>query len=456
MIRVQSRIVSVAIAIFTALMSFFVGDVRAGTPSVTVSRASGESPFPAGSCESDLDAPDGHGYEDDATFVVSPQGLVAAWIQDGSPKENGLGIVAARSTDGGITWTRNVPPALSICEDGGNTLRISDPRLVVSGAGTVFLSTVGGFPDPRAPVTISRSSDGGATWSEPKTISLLGAPNQQPTVSADPSDPAAVAIVWAGRAPDATWFARTTDDGATWSVARPIRLTPPGAIGHDSLITLPDGTLVDVTTDNALLSGALDGPDVAGFGLQIHALRSVDGGASWSESTIVNLHTPGSSSDVGFPADPVVGPDGSANLLFPDRDGGTTIWKLFRSRDGASWSQWATVPLRDGAFIPDLAITSDGTVGVLYDVTGGDGATTDVWLTSSRDGSSWTDLHLGGPFDLAAAGSVGGYQELHAIGNDFGAVFPLGPCTGSTATASCPAATDGPTDIFFAEIAPGS
>jgi hypothetical protein len=39
-------------------------------------------------------------------------------------------------------------------------------------------------------------------------------------------------------------------------------------------------------------------------------------------------------------------------------------------------------------------------------------------------------------------GYVGDYEELHAMGNDLGAVFALG----------APAATEGPTDIFFARI----
>jgi hypothetical protein len=107
------------------------------------------------------------------------------------------------------------------------------------------------------------------------------------------------------------------------------------------------------------------------------------------------------------------------------------------------------------ALVPDLAIAADGTIAVLYDEVSTDQAeTTDVWLTYSRDGGqTWSDLHLGGPFGLTAAnGSVGDYQELHAIGEDLGAVFVLGPCTGPTVTESCPAATEGPTDIFFARI----
>ena len=370
----------------------------AAQPSVTVTRVSASSPFDAGACLSDVDSglsgSSVRGSEAAPSFAVSPQGLVAAWRQDG-----GLGIVAARSGDGGASWAQTVPPALSVCENGGNALRVTDPRLAVDGAGTTLLSAVADSPDPRSAVTVSASPDGGRNWSRPQALNLLGAqgPNQQPTISVDPADPRATAVVWASRAPDAAWFSRTTDDGTTWSIARPIRTTPPGALGHDSLVTLPDGTLIDVTTDNALPAGAANGPDVAGFGLQIHALRSTDNGAKWSESTIADLPTAGSSSDAGFPTDPVVGPDGSAYVLFPDVENGTTTWRLFRSADGAEWSQAATVPLPADALVPDLAIAADGTIGVLYDDHRNDADpadqenTTDVWLTNSRDGGqTWS------------------------------------------------------------------
>jgi hypothetical protein len=143
-------------------------------------------------------------------------------------------------------------------------------------------------------------------------------------------------------------------------------------------------------------------------------------------------------------------------VLIPDADNGATAWRLFRSFDGAAWSQVATVPLSDAFdptirldLIPHPAIASDGTIGVLYDdhrndVPSDQELTTDVWLTHSRDGGvTWNDLHLGGPFDFnTIPGGVGDYEELKAIGNDFGAVFALG----------APAAVEGPADIFFARI----
>jgi len=439
---------------FRFLLAGFVGLSTArlahAGPSVSVSRVSGESPFAPGFCGTD---PSQHGLEIDPTFAVTRDGLVAAWEQDSAATSPGA--VTAHSTDGGVTWTQSVPPAPSICDLGGVSALsagVFEPRLAANASGRAFL-VAGDDMGQISQVSANSSSDGGVMWSAP-TGFIAAVASDYPTISADPSNDQTAAIVWPERGLDSTWFAQTTDGGATWSLARPIRVTPVGAICRNGLITLPDSTLVDVVTDNPFLSGALGGPDVTGFGLHIHAYRSTDHGSTWSESTIVDLKTSVAPDDVGVPADPIVGPDGAANVLIPDRDSGPTVWKLFRSVDGAIWSQYATVPLRDGALIPAVGITPTGTIGVLYDVTEADRKTTDVWLAySGDDGATWGELHLGGPFDLSAVpgGSVGDYQELHPVGADLGAIFMLGPCL-QQPTDTCPAQTEGPTDVYFARI----
>jgi hypothetical protein len=66
-----------------------------------------------------------------------------------------------------------------------------------------------------------------------------------------------------------------------------------------------------------------------------------------------------------------------------------------------------------------------------------------VLIVSIDGGSTWSDLHLGGPFDLSSLpGGVGDHQELHAAANQLGASFVLG----------APAAGDGPDDVFYARI----
>jgi len=62
-------------------------------------------------------------------------------------------------------------------------------------------------------------------------------------------------------------------------------------------------------------------------------------------------------------------------------------------------------------------------------------------------------LHLGGPFDsnALAAAARGDCQVLQPLGHGLAAVFFLGPCN-AVPSDSCPATTEGPTDVYFARI----
>ena len=131
---------------------------------------------------------------------------------------------------------------------------------------------------------------------------------------------------------------------------------------------------------------------------------------------------------------------------------------MARSRDGGiSWTRVTSPGVGAYAFEPAIAVDSHGTVGITwYDLRNdrpGDAAlTADVWFASSQDrGSSWQETHVAGPTDLrtgalARQNHVGEYQGLAAIRHrGFAAIFTL----------AAPFATDGPTDIFFANLRPG-
>jgi hypothetical protein len=422
----SSRVV-LAVMSLLAILSLSPKSHADGT--VALRRVNGVSPYSPGSCETPTN-PQEPGYESEAVFAVSPQGLVAAWAQDGAP---GLGMVTAHSDDDGISWMQSVPPAYAGCGTSG-ALRVANPQMVVDGAGTIFLSSVGGPPDPRGRVVVTASHDGGVTWPETTSLGLPGV-NDWPTMSASPIDPHAAAIVWKSDAPDLTWFARTTDDGATWSVPIPIRVTPPGGFVENGIATLPDGTLLDVFIDYPVGLGTGLAPDVANHGKVIGSLHSTDSGATWSETTIATL------SDDGTLGSPVVGRDGAAYVQITD---GASTDKILRSIDGVHWTDFATAPAAG-----NLAIARDGTLGLLFydhrnDVRSDQELTTDVWLSYSRDdGQTWSDAHLAGPFDLnKVTNSFIRLWDLHAVGNGFGATFPLG----------APFALDGSTDVFYAQV----
>jgi hypothetical protein len=138
--------------------------------------------------------------------------------------------------------------------------------------------------------------------------------------------------------------------------------------------------------------------------------------------------------------------------------GATPDVVMSRSTDGGrSWSTPTKVgnaPSGASAFMPAVAVTSDGTVGVLYDDfrnnTASPGLPTDVWLASSQDhGDTWSEQHVAGPFDMEKAPVargywVGDYQSLAASGRDFIMYFPM--TTGQDAN---------PTDIYAARATAG-
>src|SRR5207249_2279423 len=122
---------------------------------------------------------------------------------------------------------------------------------------------------------------------------------------------------------------------------------------------------------------------------------------------------------------------------------------------GMMWSAPAPVAVETTqAFLPTVAVSPAGTIGVTYfdfrnDVLGDQELTTDLWFRHSHDGgATWSETHLAGPFDLRPAPSpgdwpLGDYFGLAPIGRTgFGAVWvqTIGP---------------GPvdaTDTFFARL----
>lgn len=134
-------------------------------------------------------------------------------------------------------------------------------------------------------------------------------------------------------------------------------------------------------------------------------------------------------------------PDGSLWLAWQDARfsaGLRDAIAVSRSIDGGrSWSVPAAINRIAGAvaFTPTLHARADGLIGVMhYDLRSNtsDAATllADAWLLTSRDGVSWTETHVHGPFDMAAAPDAGGlflgdYQGLVSAGTSFLPVLAL-------------------------------
>ena len=391
--------------------------------------------------------------------------------------------MAAVSHDGGASFHTVFVAGLSLCT-GGSDQRVSDPWLSWGPDGTLYLAslTFSEMPQNTAvagpTVLVSQTSlDAGEHWSAPVAVQPFDTTyNDRESIAVDPTRPGHAYYVFVKRygtqgESGIEQFARTSNGGKTWSAPQPIYVPPPGMLTDPTLVTvLPNGTLVN-TLIVANLTPFLPS-QVPRVNWQIVAQHSLDGGTTWTGATTIATIFPAAPVDPqtgkvvrAYPViSSAVAPDGAVYVAWneiPTATGPSSI-RFARSVDGgATWSAPEIVKQSPGqAFLPSIAVANDGTVGVSYDDTRNDTSTgttddfaTDVWLSTSHDrGSTWTERHLAGSFNMASAPEsdsagvqglfVGDYQGLVALPGSFGAVFAQGR----------PAAVHGPTDLFFTKL----
>jgi hypothetical protein len=229
-------------------------------------------------------------------------------------------------------------------------------------------------------------------------------------------------------------ISRTVDGGQTWSAPTPMTNANVYAQGNQ-IVVEPDGTLID--SQAILFKGAGIQPNLKG--LYMAVMRSTDGGVHWSSpSTIAPIGTVGESADgkplrVGdYLPDLAVDPaTGTLYITWADGLGGATNKiVLSRSTDGGRhWSTPTVVSHHDAAqsFNHAVAVGNDGELAVLYyDDYRNDsrkGIPTDVYLRHSGDGgATWSAPQLLTSFDFANAPIARGYFV-----GDYQGLAPIGP-----------------------------
>jgi hypothetical protein len=452
-------------------------------------------------------------------FEVNPQDasdLAGFWQQDRWTDGGAHGLVAGISQDGGLSWV-NTWPAFSTCTggtaaNGGGYERSSDPWLswspfLANGSaapvgGTGVLHAISISTDRSTAhnaVLASRSLDGGLTWSPPAVLRednsnsgpLANLFNDKESITADPTRPNAYAV-WdriespnnnpltppqayanalAFRGP--TWFARSTDNGATWETAR--RIFAPQASRTQTLgnqiVVLPDGTLIDgfgyFKFNNG--RGIAAGESVA-------VIRSADQGTTWSPATIVApLRSAGNldPEPIHCLGDPT--PSTPCQLIrtgdvIPDfavdpRAGSETVYAVWQAHETATTSlgpvddtiyvkrstdggeTWPGAPVKVNktpagaqAFTASVHVAANGDVAVTYydfrNFHSGDARlSTDYWIVHYHAGDPFDSAHFGNEarltpasFDMRTAPYargyfVGDYEGLDNIGNGFTPFF---------------------------------
>jgi hypothetical protein len=296
-----------------------------------------------------------------------PDHWVAAFIADFSVSQ-----LVAVTRDAGRTWHQATIPQLGACT-GGEDEGSFDPWLSRGPDGALYLSfMVAELPrtgfSPLNGIAVSRSDDGGTTWSPP----VLAEPNDRqyndkPTLLADPAAPGRVAVIWTKfDGSNRVFSAQSSDAGKSWE--RRLVYAPSGGaeFGSSDIVALPDGTWLY----SFLLRDGEQQPRVGTF-------RSPDAGQSWSdphvigESTGLRPRDPDDGAELTAPPFPsaAVGPAAEVYLTWHRIDSATSSRILLsRSTDGGrTWSAPAPVVESSAqAFQPNVAVLPDGTVGLLF------------------------------------------------------------------------------------------
>jgi hypothetical protein len=246
------------------------------------------------------------------------------------------------------------------------------------------------------------------------------------------------------------WLSKTTDGGATWSPAKMIY--NPGeqnfTIGNQIVVDPRNGTLYDF-----FASGFHTGPfsHTGGYRFWEAVIKSTDGGTTWSGPTLIaedqdiGVVDPNTGAPLrtgsGLPDAAVDPATGALYLVWEDARFSGGLYDeiaLSRSTDGgATWSAPLRVNTATGkpAFTPSVEVNSAGKVGVsYYDLRNLTTQTTtlptDYWLTTSSNGGSsfGSETHIAGPFDeltapFAFGYFLGDYEGLAAAGSSFETFF---------------------------------
>src|SRR2546423_6106011 len=425
-----------------------------------------------------------------AVNPTNPSNIVGVFQQDRWSNGGAHGLVTAPTHDGGTTWAESWAH-YSNCSggtaaNGGDYGRASDPWVTFAPNGHAYQISLSASADLTvSAVLVSKSIDGGDTWSEPTTLArnvsaFAEGPgfNDKESITADPTNANNVYAVWdrsrfpsdqagvtaqmnAASIRGDIMFSRTIDGGQTWEPARDILGGNQNefTVGNQ-IAVLPNGTLVDIFEDlNG--SGAQPSPN------QFHesVIRSTDHGVTWSKgidiSTDGSLAVRGPATGAGAGAgaglpDIAVGPNGTLYAVWSDgRFSGFTHddVALSRSTDGGlTWStpiKVNTSPAGVAAFTPAVDVASDGTVAVTYydfrnNTPNTSTLPTDAFVVFSHDGGAT----FGGEvrltkhsFNLDLAPRAGGrflgdYVGLSHVGTTFVPFF--------TQTVS----SSNPTDIY--------
>jgi hypothetical protein len=283
--------------------------------------------------------------------------LVVAW-SDERRGNRVFDVYARRSPDGGLTWEGE----RILSEFAERTPRElhAKPRLVGDGAGRFWIAWVG-LRGGRSSVYVSRSGDGGRTWSAPVAVTGQSISVFRHSLHIEGSQ---LLLVWqdsrTGR--PRIYATASFDGGASWGpVTRVDHLADASAAlaGFPEVMLGPNREAIVVWQDNR------NGRD------DIHLARSEDGGVTWGTEDLRVDQDDAGTAVSRFPK-LARGPKGEIAVAWDDdRAGFEAVYLRIWEPDRKHWRpETAISPAtpKKAAHVPSLLWSRDGRLHVTWEV----------------------------------------------------------------------------------------